>query len=524
MSPAAADARRARGEAVRLEGIRKSFGSVTALADVTLALAAGEVRALLGENGAGKSTLMSVLYGIVRPDAGRIVVGGEDVTAHWSTRRAIAHGVGMIHQHFSLVGEHSAVENVILPTLGWRDVILDRAGHHRRVAQLAAEYGFDLPLDAPVETLAVGQRQQVEILKLLYQGARVLILDEPTSVLTPQQTDTLLAMLRRFGSRGHSVVLITHKLPEALAVADRITVLRQGVHVATIERRDATLEEVARMMVAESVGPARRPGAAPRDETVLELRDLAVRLDGHRAVDGVSLSVRAGEVVGVAGVAGNGQSELAEAILGTRRAAAGEVRLAGIDVTLRSIGERRGFGLALIPEDRQALGMVPAMSVADNLLLGRIGEPRFARSGVLQRGAIDRHATAQLRAYDIRAGSVAAPMGTLSGGNQQKVVLSRELGRDPRMIVACEPSRGLDLAATAYVRERLVESAAAGSGVLLVSSDLEELMALCHRIVVMFRGRIAGALAAADYSAERLGLMMAGAGGGVLGTRAGGSP
>ncbi len=501
----------ARGEAVRLEGIGKRFGEVTALADVTLALAAGEVRALLGENGAGKSTLMNVLYGIVRPDAGRIVVGGEDVTPHWSTRRAIARGVGMIHQHFALVGEHSVVENVVLPTLGWRDLVLDYAGHRGRVGRLAAEYGFDLPLDVPVETLAVGQRQQVEILKLLYQGARVRILDEPTSVLTPQQTDTLLAMLRRFGERGHTVVLITHKLPEAFAVADRITVLRQGAHVATIPRGDATAEEVARMMVGQGVAPARRPVAAPRDDAVLELRALAVRVDGHRAVDGVNLAVRAGEVVGVAGVAGNGQSELAEAILGTRHAAAGAVRVAGIDVTLRSIGERRSLGLALIPEDRQVLGMVSAMSVADNLVLGRIRERGFARAGVLQRGAIEHHAAAELRAYDIRAGSAAAPMATLSGGNQQKVVLSRELGRDPKVIVACEPSRGLDLAATGYVRERLVERAAAGSGVLLVSSDLEELMALCHRIVVMFRGRIVGALQAGNYSAEGLGLMMAGA-------------
>ncbi len=505
------DAADARGEAVRLEGIRKRFGDVTALADVTLALAAGEVRALLGENGAGKSTLMNVLYGIVRLDAGRIVVGGEDVTPHWSTRRAIARGVGMIHQHFALVGEHSVVENVVLPTLGWRDLVLDYAGHRGRVAQLAAEYGFDLPLDVPVETLAVGQRQQVEILKLLYQGARLLILDEPTSVLTPQQTDTLLAMLRRFGARGHAVVLITHKLPEAFAVADRITVLRQGMHVATIPRRDATPEEVARMMVGQGVAPARRPVAAPRAAAVLELRELAVRIDGHPAVDGVSLTVHAGEVVGVAGVAGNGQSELADAILGSRRAAAGEVRVAGADVTTRSIGERRGLGLAQIPEDRHALGMVAAMSVADNLLLGRVREPAFARCGVLQRRAIDRHATEQLRAYDIRAGSVAAPIGTLSGGNQQKVVLSRELECHPQVIVACEPSRGLDLAATAYVRGRLVERAAAGSGVLLVSSDLDELMSLCHRIVVMFRGRIAGVLAATEYSTERLGLMMAGA-------------
>jgi simple sugar transport system ATP-binding protein len=499
------------GAAVRLEGIRKRFGEVTALDDVTLVLARGEVRALLGENGAGKSTLMNVLYGIVRPDAGRIVVAGEDVTAHWSTRRAIARGVGMIHQHFSLVGEHDVVENVILPTLGWRDLVLDRSGHRRRVAALAAEYGFDLPLEVPVEALAVGQRQQVEILKLLYQGARVLILDEPTSVLTPQQTDTLLAMLRRFAGRGHSVVLITHKLPEALAVADRITVLRQGAHVATIPRGDASADEVARMMVGQGVAPARRPAAAPRAAAALELRELAVRVDGHRVVDGVSLTVHAGEVLGVAGVAGNGQSELAEAILGTRRAAAGAVRVAGVEVTAWPIGARRGLGLAQIPEDRHALGMVAAMSVADNLLLGRVREPGFTRWGVLQRRAIDRHAREQLRAYDIRAGSIAAPMGTLSGGNQQKVVLSRELERNPQVVVACEPSRGLDLAATAYVRDRLVERAAAGSGVLLVSSDLDELMSLCHRIVVMFRGRIAGTLAAADYSPERLGILMAGA-------------
>jgi len=456
------------------------------------------VVALLGENGAGKSTLMNVLYGLVAPDTGRIVVRGEDHTAGWSTRRAIASGIGMIHQHFALVGDYSVLDNVILPVAGRAGFLLDRAAHAARVQRIAAENGIGVPLQAPVESLAVGQRQQVEILKMLYQGARVLVLDEPTSVLTPQQAAALLEMLRGFRARGHAVVLITHKIHDALGVADRVMVLRRGRHVATFRAGEVSPAELARAMIAQDVPPPRMPslpGAA--SATVLELEN----------PEGLSLRVRAGEIVGIAGVAGNGQRELAEGILGTLPCA-GTLRINGRDVTRESVADRRAAGLAFIPEDRHHSAMVADLAVWQNLLLGRAGEARFSRHGVLAGGSIRAYAGEQFAAFDVRAPSPEVPMRTLSGGNQQKVVLGREISRKPALIVACEPTRGLDFAATAYVRGQLVENAERGCAVLVISSDLEELMEMSHRVAVMFRGRIVGELASGEYDPQRFGLLM----------------
>jgi ABC-type uncharacterized transport system ATPase subunit len=497
---------------VRLERIVKAFGAVVALREVSLDLAGGEIRALLGENGAGKTTLMRVLYGTVRPDAGRVVVGGEDVTAGWSPRRAIARGIGMIHQHFALVDAHTALENIVLPVTRWTHLAPDWPRHRAAVARLCGEYGFGVPLDARLDRLSVGERQQVEILKVLYQGARVLVLDEPTSVLAPQQTDALLAMLERLRAQGHTVVLITHKLREALAVSTRITVLRHGAHVATIERSAATADDIARMMTDRALAGPRRPAAVPRGAPVLEIEDLTVAGAGEPAVDGLTLAVGAGEVVGVAGVAGNGQNELAQAIVGYRGVERGAIRLDGHDVTGLPIRKRLARGIAFVPEDRHHLGMVGPMSVADNLILDRAGDARFARWRVLRRTAIAAHAAEQLRRFDIRAPGPQVAAAALSGGNQQKVVLSRALGRDPRVVVAAEPTRGLDPGATGDVRRRLLACAERGTGVLLVSGDLEELMALSHRIVVMYRGRIAGELARDAFDAHRIGQLMVGLG------------
>ena len=442
---------------------------------------------------------MNVLYGLVAPDAGRIVVDGADQTAHWSTRRAIASGIGMIHQHFALVGEHSVLDNVILPVARRAGFVVDRSGHTARVERIAAENGIDLPLDAPVEALAVGQRQQVEILKMLYQGARVLILDEPTSVLTPQQAAALLEMLKGFRSRGHAVVLITHKIHDALGVADRIMVLRRGKHVATFGAGQVAPSELARTMISQDVPPPRTPSLPRTSTAVLEFE----------SPQGLSLTVRAGEIVGIAGVAGNGQRELAEAILGTLPTP-GRLRINGRDVSRASVDERRNAGLAFIPEDRHASAMVADLAVWQNLLLGRAGETRFSRHGVLAAGAIRAYAAEQFNAFDVRAPSPDVPMRTLSGGNQQKVVLGREISRKPALVIACEPTRGLDFAATAYVRGQLVENAERGCAVVVISSDLEELMEMSHRVVVMFRGRIVGELASGQYDPQRFGLMMAG--------------
>ncbi|MDR7520319.1 MAG: ABC transporter ATP-binding protein [Armatimonadota bacterium] len=478
-----------------------------------LVLEAGEIRGLVGENGAGKTTLMNILYGMHRPDGGSIFVGGLDVTAHWSTRQAIVRGIAMIHQHFSLVPRHTVLENVLMPILSWREVVPDWARHRERVGALSEAYRFTLPLDAPVDDLSVGQRQQVEILKVLYQGARVLILDEPTSVLTPQQTTALLDLLVRLRAQGHTVVLITHKLEEALGVSDRITILRQGRHVATVDRHAATPAEVARLMVDREWKASRLLPATVQPDPVLEVDHLVVEGPSGRAVDGVSLVVRAGEILGVAGVAGNGQTELAEAIVGYRSARSGRIRIAGVEAAHRNLRDRLRLGLGFIPEDRYLQGAVLDMTVAENLVLDRIGDAPFSSRGRVRTGALLAEARKRMDDFDIRGQGPEALVRTLSGGNLQKVVLARALARRPRALVASEPTRGLDVAATAYVRSRLVESCREGVGILLVSSDLEELMELTHRLIVMYRGQMAGELVREEFDLEKIGLLMVGHGG-----------
>jgi simple sugar transport system ATP-binding protein len=497
-------------EVVRLEGISKTFGPVVALRHVGLTLRAGEIRGLVGENGAGKTTLMNILYGMQRPDVGSIVVHGRDVTAHWSTREAIRQAIAMIHQHFSLVPRHTVLENVVLPVLTWRSVRPDWREHRERVRALAQTYRFDLPLDAAVDDLSVGQRQQVEVLKALYLGARLLILDEPTSVLTPQQTHALLQMLVELRARGHTIVLITHKLEEALAVCDRITILRQGRHIATVDRKGARAADIARLMVEREWSADRPPAPAVESRIVLEVEGLVVERPGVPIVDGVSLAVRAGEIVGVAGVAGNGQTELAEAIAGHRPPRRGRIRIDGTDAAHLPARARAALGLSFIAEDRAVQGTVSDMTVAENLVLDRVDGPPISRHGVVQGGRLRAYARQYMREFDIRARDADVPVRTLSGGNMQKVVLARALARGPRVLVACEPTRGLDFGSTAYVRGRLVDACRQGMGMLLVSSDLEELMTLAHRMVIMFRGRVVGEIPRDRFDPERIGLLMAG--------------
>ncbi len=498
--------------AVKMQGICKSFGPVRALQDVALRLECGEIRALVGENGAGKTTLMNILYGMYKPDRGRIWVWGEEVGRDWSPGQAIARGIGMIHQHFSLIPAHTVLENVVMPRLTWGKVLPRWHEHRRALEELAAQYGFSLRLDSLVESLSVGEQQQVEILKLLYQGARLLILDEPTAVLTPQQIDALLQLLLVIKSQGYTVVLITHKLSEAMAVSDSITVLRGGRLVATLPREGTTAQEVAKLMVnRELVVSGTAATERPQQECVLEVRDLVVEHEnGKRSVDGVSLTVRAGEIVGIAGVAGNGQSELAEALVGIRRATSGSILINGADVTDRSVRSRKRAGMGYICEDRHLNGMFPDMSVAHNLVMEHVDLPPFSSYGLLRHRRIQEAAREAIEAYDIRTPGPEVPMGNLSGGNQQKVVLARALATKPRILVACEPTRGLDLAATAYVRRKLAGCAAEGIGVLLISSELEELLELSHRILVMFRGRIVGEVRREDFDVERIGLLMTG--------------
>lgn len=503
--------------AVRLEHIWKSYGSVVAVRDVTIRLDAGEIHAVLGENGAGKTTLMNVLYGTIRPDSGQILLQGNDVTHGWSTRRAIDNGIGMIHQHFSLIANHTVIENVIMPTLRWDQVSLNWKTCREAVEHLCAQYGFHLPLDARVEELSVGQRQQTEILKLLYQGATLLVLDEPTSVLTPKQTSALLSVLQQLQARGYTIVFITHKLREALAISTKITVLRQGAHVATVKRAEATAPVLARMMVDREWSPSVGKRLAPLStaDVALKVRDLVVRGAGDKvAVDGVTLNVRAGEIVGVAGVAGNGQTELAEAIVGYRPAVHGSVEIGGVNVSTKDLGGRRQMGLCFIPEDRYIHGVIRDMTVAENLVLDQVSKPPFSARGFLRTDMIRAWALQQLADYDIRPRTPEAPALSLSGGNLQKVVLARALSASPRIIVAGEPTRGLDIGATDYVRGKLVDSARRGIAVLLFSSDLDELLELCHRMIIMFRGRIVGELTYEQFDLQHIGLLMAGHDGG----------
>ncbi|WP_112323635.1 ABC transporter ATP-binding protein [Oceanibium sediminis] len=497
-------------EIVRLENISKVFGSLTALDDVSVTLRAGEIHALVGENGAGKSTLMNVLYGLLTPTSGRIVVGGEDVTANWNTREAIAHRIGMIHQHFSLVGAHSVLDNIVMPTLKWTDFAPDWNGHRARLAELSETFGFDLPIEKLVDELPVGQRQQVEILKMLYEDAKVLILDEPTAVLTPQQADRLLEMLVKFRDMGYAVVIITHKLEHALELADEISVLRLGRKVAEVRKGDGTISDIARMMVAQDYVPATTRLSTPGKTPIAELSGLTIETDGVRTLDNISLEIRQGEVLGVAGVAGNGQNELADALLGLRPLSEGRIVVGGEDITRHSIGARRKHGLAIVPEDRHERAMVGDLDLAQNMILGYEGEAKFSRYGILREREIQEYCRGCMSEFDVRAPGPETKIGSLSGGNQQKAVIARELSAGPKLIVAHEPSRGLDFAATAYVRGRLVQSAEDGAGVLLLSSDLDELMELSNRVVVMFSGRIVGEIQSGDYSPERFGRLMAG--------------
>jgi len=497
---------------VVMDNIHKVFGNVRALDDVSFSLTAGEIRALVGENGAGKSTLMNILYGMYRPDKGYLKLWAEDVTGNWSPRLAIAKGIGMIHQHFSLIPNHTVLENVVMPTLKWGDIMPQWKEFEQRVERLCGEYNFRVRLKDRVEALSVGERQQVEILKALYQGAKILILDEPTGVLTPKQAEALLEFLQQLKERGQSVVLVTHKLTEAMAISDRVTVLRGGRHVATVEKKETTPQEIARMMVERDwISPVNRSQAPDKPHRILEIVGLTVE-DEHRkaVVNNVSLAIGAGEILGIAGVAGNGQVELAEAVIGLRKPKNGRVLIDGVNINKWSIFKRRRAGLGFISEDRHAQGIVTDMSVAENLVLDTLGCSPYSHWGIIQPRAIEQCATKAVQAYAIKTPGNHVPVANLSGGNQQKVVLARTLSVKPKIIIACQPSRGLDFSATEYVRKKLVECAEAGVGVCLISSDLDELLELSHRILVMYDGQVVDEFNPERLDLDRLGLAMAG--------------
>jgi simple sugar transport system ATP-binding protein len=498
--------------AVHLDGITKRFPGVVANDDVDLAVERGTVHALLGENGAGKTTLMNVLYGLYEPTSGRVVVDGEEREFD-SPRDAIDAGVGMIHQHFMLVDPMTVAENI---TLGneprkWGGLTVDRERARREVVDLSERYGFDVDPDARIEDVSVGVQQRVEILKALYRGADVLVLDEPTAVLTPQEVEDLFEVFDELTDQGKTIVFITHKLGEAMHAADEITVLRDGKNVGTVEADGTTREELARMMVGREVLLEVEARAGEAGDPVLDVADVSVRDErGVTVVDGVSFDVHAGEVFGIAGVDGNGQTELVEAITGMRRPESGRVRFEDEDVTGWSRRRRIDAGMAYVPEDRQERGLVMAFDLVGNGVLGSQHTPPYARGGRMDWAAAREHAESIIEEYDVRPPDPDAAARALSGGNQQKFVVGREFARDPALLVATHPTRGVDIGSTEFIRERMLDLRSAGVGVLLVSSKLEEVQGLSDRLAVMHDGDLVAVVDPDSVTEEELGLLMAG--------------
>ncbi len=536
--------------ALEARGVTKRFPGVVANDGVSFAVARGEVHALLGENGAGKSTLMNILYGLYTPDEGEILVGGEPVQ-FGNPREAIARGIGMVHQHFMLIPPLTVTENIMLGIESRRGILLDRASAAARITELSRRYGLAVNPQATVADLSVGAQQRVEILKAFYRNADVLILDEPTAVLTPQEADDLFAIMRGLRAEGKSIIFITHKLREVLAIADRITVLRGGKVVGQANAADVTEQDLAQMMVGRSVALYARGATGDADGTpdtgtveegavavalglsevvaehtvespvaqsvtpLLRVEGLTVRATGaadRPVLDAVSFTIAPGEILGIAGVEGNGQTELAGALTGLRSVNSGHAWLGDSEITGRAPRELIAAGVAHIPEDRQKEGLVLSFSISDNVVLSTYRQPPFAR-GILRRdGPIRDFARRLIGSFDIRAGQGGAdlPVGNLSGGNQQKVIIARELSRPIRFLVAAQPTRGLDVGSIEFIHAQLVAQRAEGRAILLISAELDELLALADRIGVLYRGRLVAVIPRAEATRERLGLLMAG--------------
>ncbi|GHE85942.1 ABC transporter [Aliiroseovarius zhejiangensis] len=499
---------------VELRNITKRFGPVVANKGVNLTIEPGQVLGLLGENGAGKSTLMNVLCGLYSPNEGEIQIDGQSVRFA-GPGEAIRAGIGMVHQHFMLVPVFTVAENVILgiEPVGRFDH-LDLTTARSEVSRLSAEYGLAVDPDAIIETLPVGIQQRVEIIKVLFREADVLILDEPTAVLTPQEVDEFFQIVRSLCEAGKAIVFITHKLNEILDISDRIAVIRRGEIVGTGDPKKLARPDLAEMMVGHPVDfdVARAP-FVPGD-VILGIQDLTVlRDDGAVAVDDISFQVRSGEVVGIAGVQGNGQSALIEALAGLRRVVSGQVRFDGTDITQASPRERHRLGIAHIPEDRQRAGLIGTFTVAENMVLDSYYAPPYSAGTSIDWGRVHTDAAAVAEQYDVRTPSVHTSAAHLSGGNQQKLVVARELSRDTRFVIAGQPTRGLDVGSIAFIHERLMAARDEGDGLLIVSSELDEIMALSDRILVMFKGRIVAEYAPHDAPVDKgdIGLAMAGA-------------
>jgi ABC-type uncharacterized transport system ATPase subunit len=496
--------------ALEMRGITKRYPGVLANDHIDLSIAPGEIHALLGENGAGKTTLMNVLYGLATPDEGQILLDGQAVRIAGPSD-AIARGISMVHQHFMLVPVLTVAENILLGAETMANpVFIDQAEARRRILELGTRFGFEIDPDEQVGRLSVGWQQRVEILKALYRQARVLVLDEPTAVLTPQETTEIFAVLRRLKDEGHSIIFISHKLYEVLEIADRITVIRRGRVVGQRIPSETNEDDLAELMVGREVQLTVDRGESHPSTTTLKVEDLTVKTDrGRAAVQNVSFEVRAGEIFGVAGVAGNGQDELVEAITGLRRPSAGRILLDGQDITHDGARELHRRGVSSVPADRHRFGLVLSFSVTDNLVLTDYYAPPYARGFIRDDAAISQRAAAAIEQFDVRTPSADVKAGTLSGGNQQKVIVAREFDRDLRLLVLDQPTRGLDVGSVEFIHRQTIKKRDAGTAVLLVSAELDEVLELSDRIGVMYGGRLVAVLDGPTANREQVGLLMA---------------
>lgn len=496
--------------AVEMRGVTKRFGDVVANDSISLAIPAHSIHAIIGENGAGKSTAMNILYGFYAADEGEILIDGE-VRAISSPRDAIELGLGMVHQHFMLVEPLTVTENIILGLEPRAGLAIDYKQARSRVREISEQYGLRINPDARVGNLSVGQQQRVEILKTLYRGARILILDEPTAVLTPQEVTEMFAILRGLRQQGKTIIIITHKLAEVLALSDSITVMRDGRVVGNLPAQEATAEGLARMMVGREVLLRVEKKEASPKAPVLTVRGLSLGVDsGNVALDDVSFEVRGGEILGIAGVEGNGQTELIEILAGLRQAGKGEILLEGRSIDKLDAHKRKRAGIAHIPEDRHRRGLLLPFDLASNSILGMHRDPPVSRALLLDPKVIQERARRLVKEYDVRPPNIALAARALSGGNQQKLIVAREFDINPRLLLVAQPTRGVDIGAIEFIHRKLIELRDAGAAVLLVSAELDEILSLSDRVIVMYEGRVVGEVSPASASEEQIGLMMTG--------------